>query len=82
MMSYRLPEDSEILRDIRPLLEKYYEKFGENFCMFNYETFHRTKDKTAGEVYKEMLEEALLKDEPTRIEDEQFKMAERLGYFD
>ena len=76
------PEDSEILRGLKPLKEKYYEHFGESFCGFNYETFPGTKDKLPSEQYKEMLEEALLKDEPTRIENKWLKMAERLGYFD
>ena len=42
-------------------------KFGEDFISFNYADFQGTKDKCAGQQYKETLEKALQDDKPYHI---------------
>lgn len=79
---YIARDDMEILETTMDLRQAYYEKFGEDFAMFNYETFPGTEYKRPAAQYKEMLEEALAKDEPTRIKDKLLELHERLGYFD
>ncbi len=59
-------------REVRHMMEQYAEKFGEDFISFNYADFQTIGDKPAGLVYKEALEEALKKDEPTRIESHRY----------
>lgn len=53
--------------EVDQLLDLYEEKFGERFIAFNYADFPGTKDKCAGQIYKETLEKALLDDKPYHI---------------
>ena len=46
------------------LLQQYERKFGEQFIYFNEVDFRREGDKCAAQVYHELLEKALLADEP------------------
>ena len=61
--------DAEIVASkyVRDLENKYEAKFGERFIAFNYPDFPGTKEKCAGQVYKETLEKALLDDKPYHI---------------
>lgn len=52
--------------EVRKMLEE-YKKFGESFISFNYADFQGTKDKCAGQQYKETLEKALQDDKPYHI---------------
>ncbi len=69
---YVIKEDAMILHGLDELHKRYEEKFGERFIAFNYADFQTIGDKPAGQVYKEALEEALKKDEPTRIESHRY----------
>lgn len=71
---YVIQKDLEILRsdEVQAMEKEYHEKFGEWFAYFNYIDFQRKGDKRAAQVYKEALEEALTKDEPTRIESHRY----------
>lgn len=61
--------DSAIIRSraVQDMLDQYEEKFGERFIAFNYADFQGTKDKCAGQQYKETLEKALQDDKPYHI---------------
>lgn len=61
--------DAEVIatEDVRLLRSFYEAKFGERFPAFNYADFHATKEKCAGQIYKETLEKALQDDKPYHI---------------
>ncbi len=73
---YVIREDMLIVNtdEVRHMLEQYAEKFGEDFISFNYADFQgiRGVPGSAGQQYKDALEEALKKDEPTRIESHRY----------
>ena len=71
---YVIWEDMEILHEIQGMLDQYEEKFGERFIAFNYADFQGVRGiaGSAGQQYKQTLEEALKKDEPTRIESHRY----------
>ncbi len=54
------------------LCDAYEAKFGERFIEFNYADFPGTKEKCAGQMYKEALEKALQADQPTRIQSRRY----------
>ncbi len=62
-------KDAEVIatEEVRLLRAQYEQKFGERFIAFNYPDFPGTKEKCAGQVYKETLEKALLDDKPYHI---------------
>lgn len=64
---YVIREDMKILGTLREPLEQYEKKFGEQFIAFNYADFPGTKEKIAGQIYKETLERALQDDKPYHI---------------
>lgn len=66
--------DSKYIRehDVRKLKNAYEAKFGERFIEFNYADFPGTKEKCAGQMYKEALEKALQADQPTRIQSRRY----------
>ena len=68
---YVVREDMLIIntKEVSLMLEQYEKKFGEQFIMFNYIDFQGVQGVpgSAGQQYKDMLEEALKKDKPTRI---------------
>ena len=53
--------------EVDSLLDQYEAKFGERFIAFNYADFPGTKDKCAGQIYKETLERALEDGKPYNI---------------
>lgn len=59
--------DAEWVQSCWELWEQYERKFGERFIEFNYADFPGTKEKCAGQVYKETLEKALQDDKPYHI---------------
>lgn len=63
-------EDMMILKETRALKKAYREKFGEPFAPFNYVDFVEEEGKAPAQVYKEALEAALERDEPTRVESD------------
>lgn len=69
---YVIREDMKILHEIQDILDQYEEKFGERFIPFNYADFQGVRGVagSAAQQYKAVLEEALKKDEPTRIESQ------------
>lgn len=71
---YVMREDMKILHEIQDMLDQYEERFGERFIAFNYVDFQgiRGVAGSAGKQYKEALEEALRKDEPTRVESHRY----------
>lgn len=71
---YVIREDMKVLHEIQDMLDQYEGKFGERFIAFNYADFQgiRGVAGSAGQQYKEALEEALKKDEPTRIESHRY----------
>lgn len=73
---YIIREDMEILHsaEVLALDKAYHDKFGEWFEYFNYADFQGVQGiaGSAAQQYKEALEEALKKDEPTRIESHRY----------
>ena len=71
---YVIWEDMKILHEIQGMLDQYEEKFGERFIAFNYADFQGVRGiaGSAGQQYKQTLEEALKKDKPTRIESHRY----------
>lgn len=70
---YVIEEDMIILHEIQGILDQYEEKFHERFIAFNYIDFPGIKGgQRPAEVYKEVLLEALTKDEPTRIKSHRY----------
>ena len=61
--------DWELLRtkEVCDLMSAYAQKHGEMFVPFNYGDFRGTKDKTAVQVYIEVLKTAIESDVPYRI---------------
>lgn len=61
--------DAKILcsKEVMNMRAEYREKFGEFFIAFNYGDFPGTKEKCAGQVYKETLEKALRDGKPYHI---------------
>lgn len=73
---YVTREDMRIVntKEVSQMLEQYAEKFGEDFISFNYADFQGVCGVagSAGRQYKETLQKALKKDEPTRIESHRY----------
>lgn len=70
---YVIRADAEILcsKEVMGMRGAYYEKYGEDFILFNYVDFPGIKGKQRpAEMYREALIEALKKDKPTRIESQ------------
>ncbi len=61
-------------KEVMNMMKAYREKFGEPFISFNYADFQgiRGVPGSAGQQYKDALEEALKKDEPTHIESHRY----------
>ena len=64
---YVTKTDMNCIKQCDYLLDAYEAKFGERFPAFNYADFHATKEKCAGQIYKETLEKALQDDKPYHI---------------
>ena len=68
---YVVREDAVIVNseEVWQMREQYERKFGERYISFNYIDFQGVQGVpgSAGQQYKDMLEEALKKDKPTRI---------------
>ena len=64
---YVTKDDMDYIKKSAHLLDAYEKKFGERFIAFNYADFLATKEKCAGQIYKETLEKALLDDKPYHI---------------
>lgn len=71
---YVIKDDMKILHEIQGMLGQYEEKFHERFIAFNYADFQGIRGiaGSAAQQYKEALEKALQKDEPTRIESHRY----------
>ena len=73
---YVIRADAKILcsDEVMDMRKRYREKFGEPFICFNYADFQGVRGVagSAAQQYKEALEEALKKDEPTRIESHRY----------
>ena len=69
-----IQEDMKILHALDNLHKQYEEKFGERFIAFNYADFQGVRGVagSAAQQYKEALEKALKKDNPTRIESHRY----------
>lgn len=66
---YVARKDAEIVNspEVWRLKEMYETKFGERFIAFNYADFPGTKEKCAGQTYKETLEKAVKASRPYHI---------------
>ena len=71
---YVIREDAEILtsEEVIKMKKEYEKRFGERFITFNYDDFQSTKEKTAGQLYKEALETALREGKPYHIESKAY----------
>ena len=70
--------DMEIINsdEVWNLLDQYKAKFGERFAAFCYADFHGTREKCAGQVYKETLEKAVQDDKPYHIVSHRYDVIE------
>lgn len=71
---YVIPSDAKIIcsDEVRMLEDEYEKKFGEFFLAFNYIDFPGDSDKCAAEMYREALQKAVQRDEPTHIVSHRF----------
>lgn len=62
---YIAPKDVEAIRNLIPVLDEYYEKFGEYFPSFNYDEWYRP-GRSDAEVYEEILRNCIKEGKPYR----------------
>ena len=71
---YVIRADAKILcsDEVRNLMMQYHEKFGERFLPFNYVDFPGDDHHRPAEMYREALQKAVQRDEPTHIVSHRF----------
>lgn len=71
---YVIQDDAKIIcsDEVRNLMIRYHEKFGERFLAFNYIDFPGNEQQRPAEMYREALLQAVERDETTHIESHRF----------